>query len=411
MTLVTRSMDDFTTAALNRGLYFRERKPLALISGAGIAGLAASFELRARGFNVVVAEKRTQFDRFNIINLDIVTQVFLKRFGLLEKFEQCVAARIKEHRYVVMDKAQAAKPLAVSDVSGLQLDESTSFEPEHCNDLFKQDGVYSVSIRMLQTFLAEHALEAGVNIFGNVTLNILARTDAGGVSEAQITGDRTLRPDVLLIAEGAHPTTAHQLGMTTKSVTNACTGEHWAFGNMTYSGQETFVVSLIDTSAKTVRLANVIFNAPMGVVNIAVTTDPGTSEERIREQILQTAHQVFQQQAFPLAAMDDSQLLTTVRKPVAVSNRTSSPFSMGNVFCIGDAAGSSSPLAGLGGTLGLTLVPRTVRQLADDYESHSGQTHEHFHRLSEAYTQRWTEKSVAIKRFCMNLQSPAHHGH
>ncbi|MBM3208539.1 MAG: hypothetical protein FJZ57_08090, partial [Chlamydiae bacterium] len=93
-----------TEIALNCGLYFRPAKPLALISGAGIAGLAASFELRARGFNVVIAEKRQCFSRFNVINLNVETQVFLKRFKLLEKFEKHVAARIKEHRYVLIDK-------------------------------------------------------------------------------------------------------------------------------------------------------------------------------------------------------------------------------------------------------------------------------------------------------------------
>lgn len=67
-----------TAAALSCSLYFRASKPLAIITGAGIAGLAASFKLRAKGFNVVIAEKRKNFSRFNVINLKVEIQVFLK---------------------------------------------------------------------------------------------------------------------------------------------------------------------------------------------------------------------------------------------------------------------------------------------------------------------------------------------
>lgn len=392
------------TAALSRGLYFRPSKPLAIISGAGVAGLAASFELRARGFNVVVIEKRERFSRFNVINLNVETQAFLKKFNLLEKFERFVAAKIKEHRYVLIDKSKSPQCLALSDVSELRLDESTSFEPGNFNKLFEQDGIYSVPIEVLQTFLAENAIEAGVNIFGDVTIRILSRTQAGGVLKAKIpaTFERTFQPDLFFIAEGVHSTTARELGMRTKKVANACTGENWIFGNMTYSGRETFVVSLIDASEKTLRIANVIFNAKSRVINIAVTSEREVPEDMIREQILRTAQQVFAQRAFPLEEMH-SELLTTVPKPVRVANRTSFPFSMGNVFCIGDSAGSSSPLAGLGGTLGLSLVPRTIKQLLDDYEKRSRSINENFNKFSEGYTSRWTQKSECIKKFCMSI--------
>lgn len=396
-----------TAAALNRGLCFRASKPLAIISGAGIAGLAASFELRARGFNVVIAEKRKNFSRFNVINLNVETQIFLKRFNLLDKFEEFVASRIKEHRYLLIEKNKSTRRLGLSDVSELQLDESLSFEPKNFNKLFDQDGIYSVPIRVLQSFLAENALEAGVNIFGDVTVRILSRTPGGGVSKAQLTIDRTLKPDLFFIAEGAHSETARQLGMKTKKVINACTGENWVFGNMTYSGKETFVISLIDTSEKTLRIANVIFNAKSQIINVAVTSDKEVHVDRIREQIFQIANQIFAQTAFPLEEMQ-SKLLTTTLKPVHVINRTSFPFSMGNVFCIGDSSGSSSPLAGLGGSLGITLVPITVRQLLDDYEKRSPSIHKNFKEFSEAYTSRWIQKSEDIKKFCMNIFDKEH---
>jgi 2-polyprenyl-6-methoxyphenol hydroxylase-like FAD-dependent oxidoreductase len=84
--------------------YFRAPAKLALISGAGIAGLAASFELVARGYKVVIVEKRDTFDRFNVINIDVEAQRFLKKFGLFDEFETSIAARIKEHRYILFNR-------------------------------------------------------------------------------------------------------------------------------------------------------------------------------------------------------------------------------------------------------------------------------------------------------------------
>ncbi len=391
-----------TAAALSCGLYFRPSKPLAVISGAGIAGLAASFELRARGFHVVIAEKRKSFSRFNVINLNVETQGFLKKFNLLESFEKLVASRIKEHRYVLIEKSGATQRFALSDVSELRFDESITFEPKNFTDLFTKDGIYSVPIGVLQTFLAEKALENGVTLLGNVKIKILSRTQTGGISQLALTCDRIVQPDLVFIAEGAHSTMADELGFGTRKIVNVCTDENWIFGNRPYFGKETFVVSLIDTFEKTLRMANVIFNAKSQVINIAVTSGEKCSEKEIRKQIERTAEEVFTQTAFPMERIP-GKLLAITAKPVRIVNRTSFPFSMGNVFCIGDSAGSSSPLAGLGGTLGLTLVPRTVNQLLDDYEKRSMEIHQNFHLFSEGYTSRWIEKSEGIKKLCLDL--------
>jgi 2-polyprenyl-6-methoxyphenol hydroxylase-like FAD-dependent oxidoreductase len=72
------------------GFFFRPKSPLAIISGAGISGLAASFEIRLRGYQVIIAEKRDCFSRFNVINLNVEAQRFLKKFHLLDEFEQFV---------------------------------------------------------------------------------------------------------------------------------------------------------------------------------------------------------------------------------------------------------------------------------------------------------------------------------
>lgn len=365
-------------------------------------------ELRSRGFKVVIAEKRESFSRCNVINLNPEIQAFLEKFNLLEKFEKFVAARIKSHTLIVIGKNKSASLASVSDVTDLQLDKPVSFKPETFHNLFRGDGIYSVPIKDLQVFLAENALDAGVHIFGNVTVDILSRMPSGEVSELQITTDQVLQPDLFFIAEGTHSTTAPQLGMKTETIENACSNESWVFGNLEYYGKKTFVVSVIDTSGKVLQIANVIFNAKSQVINVAVTSDREAGEECIQEKILKTVEQVFQQNVFPIEAMHGT-LLRTTSQPIRITNRISLPFSKGNTYLIGNAAGDSSPLAGLGGTLALTLPLFAVNQLLDDYyEGRSEAMHENFHKNSMAYTTRWMQKSDEIKRFCITTFDKEH---
>lgn len=403
---VLRNVIDFriTTSALNYGLYFRAPSELALISGAGIAGLAASFELRARGFKVVIAEKREAFSRSNVINFNVEIQRFLKKFDLLKEFEEFVAARIKSHRIVHIGK-KGSQDLALSDVSQLRLG-NVLFEPESFNKLFSEDGIYSVKIQDLQTFLAKKALEAGVQIFGKVEVEFLARTQAGGVSKVQITGKDSLcnpmilQPQLFFVAEGAHSATAEQIGLKTSVVKNECTDEHWIYGNVEYSGKKTFVVSIIDTSEGNLQIANVIFNAKIHEINIAVTSKKLLSQKLIQERIFRIV-----QLAFRFENIDGipQSLIAVVKHPVHVKNEKRVIFSRGNIFLIGDAAGHSSPLAGLGGTLGLTLIPCTIKQLLNDRERQPHNMHNNFKRFSKAYILRWMEKSREVKKLCLNI--------
>lgn len=396
---ILRLVIDFriTSAALNCGLYFRAQRELALISGAGIAGLTTSFELLAKGFKVVIAEKREAFSRSNIINLNIEAQRFLERFGLLKEFEESVAARLNRHRYVLVGK-KGPQDLPTSDVSKLQL-RNVSFEPEHVGKLFNHDGIYSVKIGDLQTFLAKKALEAGVRIFGKAEVEDLACTQAGRISKVQLAG-RVLHPHLFFVAEGAHSTTAARLGMETNVVENECTGENWVFGNVAYSGKENFVVSIIDVSGKNLEIANVIFNAKIHEVNIAVTSKKFLSQKLIQERILRTVQLAFRLEN--IAQMPQS-LITIVQRPVHVTNEKRVIFSKGDIFLIGDTAFHGSPLAGLGGTLGLTLIPHTIQQLLSDRERQPDEMHHHFKTFTEAYTSRWIEKSQNVKQFCLSI--------
>lgn len=189
--------------------------------------------------------------------------------------------------------------------------------------------------------------------------------------------------------------------MSTDLVENDCSGENWVFGNLKYSGQETFVVSVIDTSQKTLQIANVIFNAKEKVVNLAVTSEQNPNELEIVELISSVAQKVFDFKEIK----EKVDVLDTVEKPVKIINRRASICSDENVFRGGDSAGNSSPLAGLGGTLCLILVPLSIEKLLDDREMNleAKQVHTNFEQYTKAYVNKWIDKSQAVKKFIVNF--------
>jgi len=378
-------------------------RKIALISGAGIAGLAAAFELNAKGFAVIIAEKRSDFSRFNSINLNVETQAFLRKFNLLEEFETSVAARIKDHQIVVFGK-EKAQLITTSDVSKLKFEGPLNKDPIIIKNLFKEEGIYNVQIKDLQAFLAQKAAKLGIQILSESEIKILNPIGEERVSKIEITQKNNssspliIEPDLFFIAEGAHSTSVQQLGMSNDLndvVNNACSNENWIFGKLKYHGDQTFVISMIITSQKTLQIANAMFNTKNQIVNVAMTSDENLNQEDINRLILDIA-----QKAFNYRGITESlEILETVKKPIRITNRIASLCSRGNVFRIGDAVGHSSPLAGLGSTLGLTLVPYTVEQLIDDYQkgSKENELHSNFKMHSQAYVNKWIDKAQFVK--------------
>ena len=57
-----------------------------VISGAGLAGLVAAIVLKKHKYDVIVIEKRQDFTRNNIINVDADVEAFLKQHQLKLQF-------------------------------------------------------------------------------------------------------------------------------------------------------------------------------------------------------------------------------------------------------------------------------------------------------------------------------------
>lgn len=404
--LMLRNLIQFfvNAATLNRIFSLQEQKKLALICGAGISGLCTALELIANGYRVIIAEKRTEFTRFNLINLDVEVQRFLKDHKLLEKFEQRVAGRIKFHKYLLFTKG-GIKDLDIEDVSKLKAT-GVPFIPEAFDKLFTEGGIYSVKIKDLQNFLLEEAINAGAYIFGNVTTEVLVRSKDGGTSKTQIRGYNNymepivVEPNLQFIAEGAKSSTPEDLGMARQEIPSACSGENWIFGNTRYNGRETYVISVIDVATSKLKVANLIFNAKVGEINIALTSDANIQRSSIESNILKMLHKVLTYAKIP---ENPQSLLTAVNQPVHIKNIKLSKYSIGNIFCIGDSTGHSSPLAGMGGTICMTFTPHSVRQLLSDIKFSPKTLHSKFHITIDTGACKWIHKSHTIKTRCLKF--------
>jgi len=135
-------------------------------------------------------------------------------------------------------------------------------------------------------------------------------------------------------------------------------------------------------------------------VNVAVTSDENPKKDDINYLIEDIAKKALGYAGIPETPV----LINTLDQPIRITNQIASVCSKGNVFRIGDAVGNSSPLAGLGGTLGLTLVPLTVAQLLYDLENiPENEAHNNFKIYSQAYVNKWIDKSKDVKKAILGI--------
>ncbi len=382
-------------------------RKLAVISGAGIAGLAASIELASRGYRVIIAEKRDAFTRKNVINLDVSVQQFLNKHHLLELFERDVAAKIDLHQTIHFNNNHECNVIYESSKENpffvKQKDEI--FDINNMDQLFNQDALYSARIKDIQTFLTKKAFELNVYIYGNTEVNVSNKSIR--LKSRALFYDynfNKITPDLFFVAEGVHSSTADKLGMHKEEIENACTGENWIFGNAPYYGQKTWVSSVLDTSDHKLKIANVIFNGKANVINVAVMVSKSSmTVGEIRLEIYAVLNKILKHEKLEHLNVSIHDIKDVVKKPVQIKNEKRRVFSMHQTMCIGDTAGHSSPLAGMGGTLGLTLTPRIIENFLNDFEKHAPMLNRHANIFSEAAVMRWFCKSDHIKKMILSL--------
>ena len=226
------------------------------------------------------------------------------------------------------------------------------------------------------------------------------------MSKAGSSHSMVLKPDLFFIAEGAHSSTAEKLGMHKKIVDSVCSDENWGFGNVPYEGNETFVVSVVDTSDEPLEIANVIFNAKAKVINVAVTLERvDTTKDEIKQAIVLVLNKVLMHEKLAKLRVSTDDIKGVVKQAVKIINAKRYVFAANHLLCIGDTAGHSSPLAGLGGTICLTFVPVIIDNFLKDIENNSANAIENANAFSNAVVERWFSKSIKVKEIILSLSS------
>jgi len=164
---------------------------------------------------------------------------------------------------------------------------------------------------------------------------------------------------------------------------------------------------VVDTSDNGLKIANVIFNGKVKVINVAVTvSNPNITPDEIILELYSVLNKVLEHEKLVHLKVPISKIKDVAKSPVQIKNEKRSVFSVNKTLCIGDAAGNSSPLAGMGGTLGLTLAPLIIEKFLNDFERHSPKLNITANVFSEAAVARWFFKSDNIKKMIMFLAFP-----
>jgi hypothetical protein len=185
-------------------------------------------------------------------------------------------------------------------------------------------------------------------------------------------------------------------------------GERWIFANVQYPAsiqRGSFVISVGDVSDPSgLQITNSIFNAPLGVVNVAATVSGTPSTEQMAERIRSVAATAFRSAGIETAIVIEA----VVERPVMIQSQTVNVFSRGNLGVIGDNAGNFSPLAGLGGTLAMTAVPYAVERFASEFRASPDLARSHFNQNTAAYVRRWKEKAERVRGFLQGAYEAQH---
>jgi flavin-dependent dehydrogenase len=139
-------------------------------------------------------------------------------------------------------------------------------------------------------------------------------------------------------------------------------GEQWIFADVQYLGKSGFKTGFVDrTGDSQRRLVEIHFDNvhPKSGITIMVL-EKNISKEKSLELV-----QHYAKPAFKIENIrTEPQVLSMEDSPVTIHNHSSSQFIDQNLIIVGDRAGASSPLSGMGATLALSSYPVAVREFA-----------------------------------------------
>lgn len=375
----------------------------AVILGAGPAGLIAALTLKDEGYdNVVILEKRDRFSRMNIINLHPESQCVLRRLNILGRFIER-ASLIKSHRNHVF--CDGMKIYQFDDLAyEIAINPHQPFDADDVLDGFQNETLYSISLADLQDLLSKIACERGVEIQANTAAYLIFGSNGAYSVKAEVgESTRTIMieaPDLIVIAEGGKSATFSTLGGNYLAKDGLWLNENWIFGH--YQCNPDYGVShlLFEFYAKgeDLIISNCIFLPLKNEVNIAVTVkDTDIPNWRIKEIISEQAIKILDASGI---RSSENKIVWHSNKVVRITPKSADRCHFGkNVILIGDAVGTNSPVAALGGTLCTSAYSYALRELVRELEFLDPEVAltRYSHR-AQSYVNRWHNRVGEIKQ-------------
>lgn len=414
-----------TSAEVNTVLqrFATEGKPVAVVSGGSLSGYTVALQLKNHGFNVLVAEARDTYTRHNILALKeeaiytlaklapdgkLINELLessrlsLRKSRIDEKNGQLVQLPTPTYRFadwlLPASKRKGLPPrIPVRTHTTQQTSASLNVEQtgtasahkqkplEHLNlewpqndvvDSVKQeDWHYDDLNRVSDVTLAIgqiRDLEAGLNRYwvNSAGIEVIhAKVDLQETGEGYTTdlklNDGSVTPDfpldLVCLAEGKGSNIARFSEQKIIETNEAWYQRSFRVERGLKSGSSLIANPKYPEKPPLVPIR--IQRENDSAINIAYYANRQETAEQIWTRMSDRTQAVLQA-AGSNARADNPDIIEYQSKRIDVDWRRSSVMARANVVLVGDAAGTSSPIAGAGGSLAMSAYPEIVERLA-----------------------------------------------
>ena len=135
---------------------------LAVVSGAGPAGLVAAATLKQKGYDVVVIDKRNAFTRMNLVNVDPDALHYFKKMGVLEPILNDVTSIHTRHDYRIRQMSSKVILLKSLWLYPIRLMQNMHIQ-QAIAEGFQENSILAVSIADFQKFFYDFNKKSGVH--------------------------------------------------------------------------------------------------------------------------------------------------------------------------------------------------------------------------------------------------------
>lgn len=189
-------------------------KKVAVISGAGPAGLVAAKTLLKAGFHdlILIVENRTVFNRINLLSFFPESWPMIKNLGIEQEIRS--VATLTSHFSFYFDYGKGAQKIFIVKENA---PETFDYRGK-ISEIFKSPrvGLHIAPIADIQRVLAHSLSQNPKVIFIKDSDVVSTNPDKDGFHQVRITYNRKeiiFTPDLIIVAEGAHSKTRSSIGI------------------------------------------------------------------------------------------------------------------------------------------------------------------------------------------------------